>query len=102
MSVTIRLKMLGTKNRPCYRVVALDSRKTRDGKSLENLGHYNPLAQPAHILLNEERVMEYLKVGAQPSETVRALLRQKGIRQNQISENGKTRRSSSDKGACPT
>lgn len=91
MSVSIRLKMLGTKNRPCYRVIAVDGRKTRDGKSLENLGHYNPIAQPATIMLNEERVMEYLKVGAQPTETVRNLLRQKGIRQSQVSENGKTR-----------
>lgn len=91
MSVSIRLKMLGTKNRPFFRVVAVDGRKTRDGKSLENLGHYNPISQPANVILNEERVMEYLKVGAQPTETVRNLLRQKGIRQSQISENGKTR-----------
>ncbi|HEY9069571.1 MAG TPA: 30S ribosomal protein S16 [Candidatus Ozemobacteraceae bacterium] len=91
MSVSIRLKMLGTKNRPCYRVVAVDGRKTRDGKSLENLGHYNPISQPAHVILNEERVMEYLKTGAQPTETVRNLLRQKGIRQSQVSQNGKTR-----------
>ncbi|HOY66279.1 MAG TPA: 30S ribosomal protein S16 [Candidatus Ozemobacteraceae bacterium] len=91
MSVSIRLKMLGTKNRPCYRVVAVDGRKTRDGKTLENLGHYNPISHPAHVILNEERVMEYLKTGAQPSETVRDLLRQKGIRQSQVSQNGKTR-----------
>jgi len=83
--------MLGTKNRPFFRVVAVDGRKTRDGKSLENLGHYNPVAKPAHVILNEEKIMEYLKVGAQPTETVRDLLRQKGIRQNQITENGKTR-----------
>jgi len=91
MSVCIRLKMLGTKNRPFFRVVAVDGRKTRDGKSLENLGHYNPISKPANVILNEEKIMEYLKVGAQPTETVRDLLRQKGIRQNQITENGKTR-----------
>lgn len=79
MAVSIRLKMLGTKHRPCYRIVALDSRKTRDGKTLENLGQYAPLNEPAHLEIREEAVLELLQDGAVPSETVKNLLRQKGI-----------------------
>ena len=79
MSVAIRLKKLGTKNRPFFRIVALDCRKTRDGKSLANLGHYNPLTNPATIVIDEERVLSFLKVGAIPSETVASMLKQHGI-----------------------
>lgn len=79
MAVSIRLKMLGTKHRPCYRIVALDSRKTRDGVTLENLGQYSPLPQETKIELNEEAVLSYLKDGAVPTETVKNILRQKGI-----------------------
>ena len=79
MAVSLRLKMLGTKHRPVYRVVALDSRKTRDGRTLENLGRYAPLNQPATVELKEDLIMEYLKNGAKPSETVKNLLRQNGI-----------------------
>lgn len=80
MAVALRLKQLGTKNRPFFRVVAVDSRATRDGKSIANLGHYNPLASPAVVSLDEERILNFLKTGAQPSETVANLLRQHGIR----------------------
>ncbi|MDN5279877.1 MAG: small subunit ribosomal protein [Clostridiales bacterium] len=79
MAVSIRLKMLGTKHRPCYRIVALDSRKTRDGKTLENLGQYAPLKQPAELEIREEEILKLLSEGAVPSETVKNLLRQKGI-----------------------
>jgi small subunit ribosomal protein S16 len=79
MAVSIRLKMLGTKHRPCYRIVALDSRKTRDGKTLENLGQYAPLKQPAGLEIREEEILKLLSEGAVPSETVKNLLRQKGI-----------------------
>lgn len=79
MSVAIRLKMTGTKNRPCFRIVAMDSRKTRDGKRLAALGHYNPLPNPADVKIDEEGVMGLLKTGAQPSQAVTDLLRQKGI-----------------------
>lgn len=79
MAVSIRLKMLGTKHRPCYRIVALDSRKTRDGVTLENLGQYAPLSEPAHIELREDAVLGYLNDGAVPTETVKNILRQKGI-----------------------
>ncbi|MBF0545834.1 MAG: 30S ribosomal protein S16 [Candidatus Riflebacteria bacterium] len=79
MSVALRLKKMGTKNRPFFRIVALDCRKTRDGKSLANLGHYNPLTNPATVVLDEERILGFLKTGAVPSETVLSLLNQKGI-----------------------
>ncbi|HNX75180.1 MAG TPA: 30S ribosomal protein S16 [Candidatus Rifleibacterium sp.] len=79
MAVSIRLKMQGTKHRPCYRIVVLDSRKTRDGETLENLGQYAPLAEKTHIELKEEETLNYLRNGAVPTETVRNILRQKGI-----------------------
>jgi small subunit ribosomal protein S16 len=89
MAVTIRLKMLGTKHRPCYRIVALDSRKTRDGRTLDNLGQYAPLGQETHIDLREELVLDYLNNGAVPSDTVKNILRQKGIvRKQEKAANG--------------
>ncbi len=87
MAVTIRLKMLGTKHRPCYRIVALDSRKTRDGRTLENLGQYAPLGKETHIDLNEDLALELLNNGAVPSDTVRNILRQKGIVREQTKAN---------------
>lgn len=79
MAVSIRLKMLGTKHKPCYRIVALDSRKSRDGKTLENLGHYAPQTEQPIVDLKEETVLEYLNDGAVPTETVKNILRQRGI-----------------------
>ncbi len=83
MAVSIRLKMLGTKHRPCYRIVALDSRKTRDGVTLENLGQYAPQAAGNQIELREDAVLSYLNDGAVPTETVKNILRQKGIIKSQ-------------------
>lgn len=89
MAVSIRLKMLGTKHRPAYRIVALDNRKTRDGRALDNLGQYAPLKEPTKIQLREELVLDYLNKGAIPSNTVKNLLRQSGIvRSQQKAENG--------------
>jgi len=89
MAVSIRLKMLGTKHRPCYRIVALDSRKSRDGKTLENLGHYAPQTEQPIVDLKEETVLEYLNDGAVPTETVKNILRQRGIvKTQQKAENG--------------
>jgi len=89
MAVSIRLKMLGTKHRPCYRIVALDSRKSRDGKTLENLGHYAPQTEQPIVDLKEETVLEYLNDGAVPTETVKNILRQRGIvKIQQKAENG--------------
>ncbi len=79
MAVRLRLTRMGRKKRPFYRVVAVDNRKRRDGAYLENLGHYNPLSDPIELKLNEERILYWLNVGAQPSDTVRSLLRQEGI-----------------------
>lgn len=81
MAVAIRLQVMGAKNRPFYRIVAIDSRRKRDGKALANLGYYNPLKDPAEVHINEEKLMFYLRCGAQPSDTVRNLLKQKGIKQ---------------------
>ncbi|MBI3039880.1 30S ribosomal protein S16, partial [bacterium] len=64
MSVAIRLKKLGTKNRPAYRIVAVDKRKSRDGSTLMNLGHYNPLSASESVVLDEERILGFLKNGA--------------------------------------
>ncbi len=79
MAVRLRLTRMGRKKKPFYRVVAVDNRKRRDGAYLENLGHYSPLSDPIELKLNEERILYWLKVGAQPSETVRSLLRREGI-----------------------
>lgn len=89
MAVSIRLKMLGTKHRPSYRIVALDSRKNRDGITLENLGMYDPIAKETKVEIKEELVIDYLNNGAIPSLTVKNLLRQKGIvKIQQKAENG--------------
>ncbi len=89
MAVSIRLKMLGTKHKPSYRIVALDSRKNRDGITLENLGMYDPMKAEAKVEIKEEEVLNYLNNGAVPSETVKNILRQKGIiKVQQKAENG--------------
>lgn len=79
MSVKIRLKRMGKKKRPTFRFVAADSRSPRDGRFIEMLGWYNPIEKPARIHVKEEETYEWLKRGAQPSETVRALYQQIGL-----------------------
>ena len=79
MSVRLRLRRLGRKKKPFYRIVAADQRSPRDGRFIEVLGYYNPLEVPHKIELKEDRVLYWLDKGAQPSDTVRSLLRQKGI-----------------------
>ena len=79
MAVRIRLQRFGRKHRPFYRVVVADSRTRRDGKFIERLGHYNPVAEPAEITVNEERALYWLQVGAQPSDTVKSILSEVGI-----------------------
>jgi small subunit ribosomal protein S16 len=79
MSVVIRLMRAGAKKRPFYRVVAADSRRQRDGRFLEILGHYNPLTRPYELVLHKDRVEEWLTKGAQPSEQAASLLRSLGI-----------------------
>ncbi|MDR1398527.1 MAG: 30S ribosomal protein S16 [Treponema sp.] len=80
MSVRIRLKRFGTKKRPYYRVVVMDSRDSRDGKAIEEVGYYHPIeAEEKQVVLNEEKVKAWLQKGATPSDTVHRLLNQKGI-----------------------
>ena len=79
MAVKIRLKRMGAKKAPFYRVVVADSRSPRDGKFIELIGTYNPLTTPAEIKLNEELALEWLKKGAIPTDTVKNLLSKSGI-----------------------
>ena len=79
MSVVIRLMRAGAKKRPFYRMVAADSRRQRDGRFLEILGHYNPLKQPYELLVHKDKVVSWISKGAQPSEQVASLLRSLGI-----------------------
>ena len=81
MSVVIRLMRAGAKKRPFYRVVAADSRRQRDGRFLEILGHYNPLTQPYELRVHKDKVEKWLSRGAQPSEQAASLLRSIGIAQ---------------------
>ena len=77
--VVIRLTRAGAKNRPFFRMVAADSRKQRDGRFLEILGHYNPVTQPFELVIHKDRVEEWLSRGAQPSEQAASLLKRVGI-----------------------
>ncbi len=79
MPVRIRLTRKGAKKRPFYRIVAADSEAPRDGKFLEVLGYYDPLKDPAQIHINEDRIKKWIQRGAKLSETVRSLLRKKGV-----------------------
>ncbi len=76
--VRIRLRRQGLKRQPSYRVVVIDQRKARNGSYLENIGHYNPRTRPATEIIEEERALYWLSVGAQPSDAVRRLLEHTG------------------------
>jgi len=77
--IKLRLRRMCAKKRPTYRIVAADSRSPRDGRIIESLGYYDPLTEPSTVKVDEERVRHWLNVGAQPSETVRNLLRRQGL-----------------------
>lgn len=79
MAVRLRLTRVGGKKNPVWRVVATDSRSPRDGRFIELLGHYNAQTEPSTIQLDEEKIRHWLDKGAQPSETVKKLLRTQGI-----------------------
>ncbi|MBR2342964.1 MAG: 30S ribosomal protein S16 [Clostridia bacterium] len=79
MAVKIRLKRLGAKKSPFYRVVVADERSPRDGKFIEEIGYYNPLTDPVDIKINKEKAEKWLANGAQPTETVRTLLKKSEI-----------------------
>ena len=76
--VKIRLRRLGAKKNPFYRIVVADSRYPRDGRFIEEIGTYNPLVNPAEVKVDAERVQAWIKTGAQPTETVKALLKKAG------------------------
>ena len=79
MAVRLRLTRVGGKKDPVWRVVVADQRSPRDGRVIETVGQYNPQTDPSTIKLDEERIREWLAKGAQPSQTVRKLLRTQGI-----------------------
>jgi small subunit ribosomal protein S16 len=78
MAVKIRLTRLGAKKAPFYRVVVADSRAPRDGKFIEVLGNFNPMVEPAQINIDNDKALEWINKGAQPTETVRTLLVKSG------------------------
>lgn len=77
--VKIRLRRIGAKKAPFYRIVVADSRYPRDGRFIEEIGTYNPLANPAEIKVNADQAKEWIKNGAQPTDTVKALLKKAGV-----------------------
>lgn len=77
--VKIRLRRMGAKKAPFYRIVVADSRFPRDGRFIEELGTYNPLKEPAEVKIDGERTQKWIKDGAQPTETVRRLLKKAGV-----------------------
>ena len=77
--VKLRLKRMGAKKQPSYRIVAADSRAPRDGRFIEILGFYNPRTNPVEVIIDEEKVLKWLNNGAQPSDTVRSILSKEGI-----------------------
>lgn len=79
MAVKLRLKRMGAKQRPFYRIVAADARSPRDGRFLEVVGTYNPITNPAETKIDEEKALYWLNNGAQPTETVRNILSKEGI-----------------------
>ena len=79
MAVKIRLARGGRKKKPIYRVVVADSKAPRDGRFIEKVGNYDPNVDPAAVTIDEEKTLKWLKTGAQPTETVRVLLKKKGI-----------------------
>ena len=79
MAVKIRLKRMGAKKAPFYRVVVADARYPRDGRFIEEIGTYNPLAEPSEIKIDAQAAQKWLKNGAQPTDTVRSLLKRSGV-----------------------
>ena len=79
MAVKIRLTRMGAKKAPFYRVVVADGRFPRDGRFIEEIGYYNPIATPVEIKIDAEKAQTWIKNGAQPTDTVKALLKKNGI-----------------------
>ena len=79
MAVKIRLRRMGSKQRPFYRIVVADSRSPRDGRFISEVGTYNPITEPSEIKIDKDAIKEWIKKGAQPTDTVRSLLKKNGI-----------------------
>lgn len=79
MAVKLRLKRMGAKQKPFYRIVAADSRSPRDGRFIEIVGTYNPVKKPAEVTVDEELALKWLNNGAEPTDTVRSILSKEGI-----------------------
>lgn len=79
MAVKIRLRRMGAKKAPFYRVIVADSRAPRDGKCIEEIGTFDPMKNPAEVKIDAEKAQQWIKNGAQPTDTVKALLKQNGI-----------------------
>ncbi|MBE6621523.1 MAG: 30S ribosomal protein S16 [Clostridia bacterium] len=79
MAVKMRLRRMGQKKAPFYRIVVADSRSPRDGRFIEQIGHYNPMTDPAEVVIDAEKATKWIKNGAQPTDTVRALLKKQNI-----------------------
>ena len=79
MAVKMRLTRMGDKKSPFYRIVVTDSRNARDGAYIDKVGHYNPIAQPAEIVIDEAKAKDWIAKGVQPTETVKALLVKQGV-----------------------
>ena len=77
--VKIRLRRMGAKKNPFYRIVVADSRFARDGRCIEEIGTYNPLTEPSEVKIDAERAKHWIQNGAQPTDTVKALLKKAGI-----------------------
>ena len=78
-AVKIRLRRMGAKKAPFYRVVVADSRFPRDGRFIEEIGYYNPISEPVEVKIDAEKAQKWIKNGAQPTDTVKALLKKNGI-----------------------
>lgn len=78
MAIKLRLTRMGTKKRPFYRIVAINSGTRRDGRPLEYVGHYNPMANPAEVVVDMEKVKKWIDLGAEASDTVKSLIRKAG------------------------
>ena len=82
MSVRIRLTRVGATKQPTYRLVVADSRSARDGRAIDTIGHYNPRTEPVELVVDEAKAKDWLAKGAQPSDTVKRLLKQAGVVQS--------------------
>lgn len=99
MAVKIRLKRMGAKRKPFYRIVVADSRMPRDGRFIEEIGTYDPLQNPSKVVLKEERASYWLSNGAQPTDTVKRILLKSGVTDRQLKAKGITEKGEESLGA---